>query len=599
MNAIHFNGVSYSASIYSYFSYFSTAISKVALLGTESLLQLGLYLGAGLVSGYQFYQGYQCRLNNPYHLDKRHKLVKCQALLQQAEELKKLNSTSNILPGLNECYELLNTIKQDVCTANEILELKHKLSLLYAEYDSNRSYALVQYHNCKYQLIDVALNLHQKQPDFDQNKLGSLLERALSDQVSDATTSTPCSRILKWNFLITEAALKLNLTYLADRALDHASALIKTFVDVDKISGLCQMAKKFKDLNKHDKMVSCLEEAQTSLKSLPEEKVSQAERIMASTYTECEYAHEWREGFELESKQRILNNQVILTKGDLENTKWIIGAIGKDKLLAENQELAEAMMRNLDQTIVANTETDDILDIAKIYLLLGAKEKALEAAEYAFKVIQKNSQNEADNDYVVFQLKDIIKFFSYKESPNRVEPMMKMLEQLYDQTSFEARVMISKDLIAHTIMNLYNKMKLKDKAQRMFEKHISESLQHEKRPFEKINRLVHQGLHDQYTIEQKKAVLEIAEKLLPDVNSISRPLANAIIAEAYLKVDPQRSIQLIEQYQNSKGAMHYVNGSVFAAAMAILFALPAKAPLILMGAGVIGSALALREFHGN
>lgn len=400
---------------------------------------------------------------------------------------------------------------------------------------------------------------------------------------------------LKFSFKIAKAFHKLQKPELKNQSLEQALRLTETFeVPLDKVNGFCRIAKCYHEMGDSNKAHDCLTLAENVVKNLvSNENLALAHLILARTHLSLENSIKMGQALKSEPLYQFQQNVNIPFNTDELNTlgEFVNQIVSDGKVLLQFQHLAERLTIKLDHTVksLANTKTKAInsnqsnklkslLSIAGACQILGEKFGAQVTAGLAFQEMQ-NLAKESIEKVDPFQLEQIIKYFSYKESSHTIEPMLQLLEQLYAQASFGISFGSScfdKNAIASLIRTLYKNGNLTEKSDAFSEKYLSDCLRRGREPFDVINGLVCYGADNKFSSKQIIASLEAAEKLLPNLSSTEYPLAASSIAKAHLSVDIQKSLKFIAQYQNSegtkhylKGTKHYLSGVIVAAAMGL------------------------------
>jgi len=109
MNGVNlaFNSITHSIA-----EFFSSPVSRITSIGIRAFAQLGQCLYAGYLAANSFYRGYKCKQHDSLQLSDHYKLVKCQALLNQIDAIKKGTENTQVqLNGamlLNECATLIS-----------------------------------------------------------------------------------------------------------------------------------------------------------------------------------------------------------------------------------------------------------------------------------------------------------------------------------------------------------------------------------------------------------------------------------------------------------------------------------------------------------
>jgi hypothetical protein len=588
--------------------YISALHSKVSTLGINVLVNLGIYLCMGLAVAVQFYQGYQCKQHNPFQLDDRLKFVKCAVILKEAKDLKKKDSAAIVVSLLEKCQTLLLSIKSDIRGEKE--DLICQLAVQFAESNPEKSYALTDQLFSHRYLSDVIKRLCKQDLDFDQTQLTTLLQKTLdaySDYMHKRKTVKPPPEDLLFYLDIAKTFNDLNKPQLRDISLNAAGQFIKNFeaektlLNLNDFNTYGRIAKCFYEMGKEEDALARLNYLKSLLNhpTLPQEELARAHLILARAYLDCEQSVKmWKELKDPSLLNFLQNSNVPFTIDEcntLETLRRLMTFEGK--LISEFEDFAQTLVNrlNITWTSVANSESiGPLLNIAYTYDTLNCKTEARlamnRAWDTAWKKIQTSpTQSITEKDLLTISM--IIHYFRGAEDFERMErildqiqPMLGQLEELYVQSSDDQSNEIH-------LLNFYKEMNLTEKSNLFFDKKIAKS-ENSKKPFEAITKWSYLVILKLLSLEQKKKCLEAAERLLPNLTeSVEYDLATQLIAKAYVEVDTQKSIQLIEHYQNSKGTQHYIGATVTAAVMVGTLYVNATASLGLVILGIFAKSV--------
>jgi tetratricopeptide (TPR) repeat protein len=602
--------------------YISALHSKVSTLGITVLANLGIYLYMGLAVAVQFYQGYQCKQHNPFQLDDGLKFVKCAVILKEAKDLKEKDSTANVVPLLEQCQTLLLSIKSDIRGKKE--KLICQLAVQFAESNPEKSYELASLLVDHQNLFQIIEKLCKKHPDFDQDRLKTLLVKTLDvyDRFLKGYDKPAPSHLI---FYLKTAKIshKWKDIYLKYRSLELAARLINNFKPgLDAFDGFfsiaqcsrevcneeyvishlnkakdaltphlepkfylncfylnyfnayARIAECFNEVGKKEEALSCLEDAKNLLNdpTVSPTKLTLAHLSLARAYLNCKESDKMKATLEAESLlQFIKNGDVPLNIDECKTLGQLITQItSEDKVIPEFENFASGLLNRLDKTwdCVNNSGSINLfLEIAYAYKALGNETKATEVMNQAWDTAWKKIQISPGQSITrtnTLQIFEIIDYLSKtEEGTNKFLPMLDNLELSCIESST-----LDGGREVRNLLQFYKKNNLTEKSNLFSDRYIANLIDFNN-SFSAINKLVSSFVSNyDVSVEQKKKYLEAAESLLPNLtNSAVYDLATEIIAEAYVKVNSQKSIQMIEQYQNSQGTKHYIEATFTAVVM--------------------------------
>ena len=142
----------------------------------------------------------------------------------------------------------------------------------------------------------------------------------------------------------------------------------------------------------------------------------------------------------------------------------------------------------------------------------------------------------------------------YEKHSDEVLEALQLLSNLYDKIpSFKS---LNKATIAWTIIGTYNRMERKNESMLFFNKYLSDLKNWKKEVDNQIIHLIPN--HPCFLPEQRKLLLEAAEALLSQGPSANHAHMTSLIAKGYLKVDRQKSLELLKKYKTTKATHHFV-----------------------------------------
>jgi len=550
----------------------SSIVSTTTNLGLAAIAQNGLFIIGGVYAASSFYKAYQ--LKQDAQLDEKLKLIKCGALLSQADILKDKDSKDQVRDILLRCEALANTIKPN---PESIVQLKKEYILLelvkqFAKIDSEKSMALTHQLAERWNLLR-AIEALCKSQIFTSSELKPLLIKVFAlAKNGGADESDDSERSDEIDFFIRLAYLSFDLgdTEMQEKSLSEADQLIKSYkpninqFQLEQHFKVVEFHRKTNN-NSHGKAFQCLEEAKALIDNGDNQNSSLLHLMIARQYWLLERWDEVKKDV-----VKVLETILAAWDGSLNSDEftalcYIFRVFGLERTNDENdqfQNLIKLAIKQLDKTLesidVDSTKEmksllcERLLSLAKIFRTSENDEKAEKAAGLAFKVFEKwVSEDPATDKINLYRLKDIIRYHLTNEKPESTKHMIELLKQLYHRIPFHKDLGVHyepKPMIALQILDLYKEVKLKNEGSEFFEEYLSDLYQ-DKKPFDALINLVELGVNSEFTSEQNRKSLEIAERLLSQVSSKDYLEAIRGISRAYSLVDPEKSIQLINDYQ--------------------------------------------------
>ncbi len=553
---------------------------------TSLLAKINWVFGAYLTAAvsycvYNLYKAYQLKCHTSFGLDSRLKLAKCKALLAEVEEKKK--KSEDIQPLLQECEALLASItgKKDVSDKNECLV---KLAEHYAKDHPDSSFKISMGITDSFALFKMAQGLQKERPDSNREKLESLFTRAFQLRIKEIKNPPPKSKFYVGHVVnllkFAKAFHSLQMDGSKNEALEKAMNLAKALEGpLLQLQAFYQIAEYCQEMGNQKGVNFSIEEILNLSQS---GKISGNDLINAQIclahvfYSAGDY--EKMKGKLDEVLEPFRKEDVIEPAKGFYVLAKLLKKIKEDKKVDESHrtlvvgEFIERALIKLPtlSDCLATVRINAYLNIADGCKDLGDQEKMKEARNAAFTEIQALPEGTKEERESKIDLLALVMHI-YKETPSEALPVIKVLEGLYDQCpSDDTAAFCNKHGIGRSIIEFYHETGLIDEGGVFFKQYLSDMENKEKEPFNKLNKLAHLAKYFNYinprgSPEQIKALLEAAEKWAPKIPSLHDARATSLLAEGYLGVDRQKSLRLLEEYQDRQ-AMRCV---VVASAVAI------------------------------
>ncbi len=593
------------------------SLANTSLFGRINWV-FGLYMGY-LTAGasyclYNVYKAYQLKCHISSGLDNQFKLAKCKVLFKEVQEK---NNGEGVQPLLQECESLLGSITDNTCSLDK-KELLLGLALYYAKNKNpERSYQITEQLSASNDLLNIAGNILQNNLDFATAKLNALFTRAYeaNNQENQRLISpfkTPSMEIPRL-LLLARAFHLLKNSELKNDCITKAVGLMKTLEsDSEQIVALSRIVQCYQDIEEPGQIGSFIGSAQKLLiRNRAGVDLLQPRLVLA--YILFSIGKFEKMDQELEEVVKLFE------KEDPKTTVKELYSFAKFiKKIANNQK-AESNFKNFAVEPLINTalqalarpesstsEFEDrlylspealykidvnrievYLSIASIYQeeLLNNPDAKQQLIRYAFQEIQRlpeSTEKELDSK------RDLLTRLTYfcKQDLETAEKIMQILKGWYDQRTLPTSTSSTrwnKPEFGREILMLYYKIGLTKESQPFFKKYLSYIKdQKNEKAFIKISQLVTCAKLNGG--EQTKALLEAAESLLPQLTSPNEyKSALSILIEGYLQVDRQKSLKLLESYEDQQANSYLMTASITAVAMGVLHFYPKAAPFLSLG----------------
>jgi len=625
--------LSFSNAAQAFTQFIKSPVSRITSLGTGTIAGLGLYFCSGLYIAYNFYHGYRCNqvtsLNlDDNRLDDRFKLLRAEYLLQKIKGMKE-NPIEDKKPLLVKAEQLISSIKtDDIFDRNNANNALFELSMIYAETDPEKSLQLASQLTSKNSLCQAALMLHEKLPKVEISKLLEkarmihlvyisdmtlkLLQKACEINLAFVNDKKPQHFIFKNNIEDVNFYLDLAAVYekLKDdtrsSCLEDARTLNNSFTDpLRKLAGLCNICvfvhKKTPNLQDDLSFTTALSAAKAMLKGenpeVPKKHLVLGHLMLAKTLHTLENSSKMKNELQSAPILEFQNlNNIPFSPEEMAILERVVTEISfKGAVLPGFEAFANALTQRLDITLQNCKEQESalpeyILRIAKAYSDLGNKEKAKEAAQYAFKRVQdlETVLKADDTPYSLGGALYRIIYYCNDGTPESFRPMLEMLKDLCTKSMSNSEFLEDASI---WLFAAYKQTNLQDEAAEYFKQYLSNisTPGPKEGVFDVIDRLVNTLPSMYLTKDQRMACLNKACELLSQESSnITKTQYIRMIAEGYLKVDPEQSNRLIDYYETTQlktkltteKQAYYTRGVVGTALVASLYFYPPVLPFI-------------------
>lgn len=532
---------------------------------------------------YNLYKAYQLKCHTSFGLDSRLKLAKCNALFAEVEERKK--KSEDIHPLLQKCEALLASItgKKDVFDKNEC---QIKLAEHYAKDHPDSSFKISIGIKASFALFKIAQGLQKERPDFDREKFELLFTRAFQLRIEEIKNPPPKSKfyvgdvvnLLEFAKAFHSLQMDGSKNEALEKTMDLAKALEGPLLQLQafyQIAKYCQEMRNQGGVNFSIESIEGILNLSRSLKISDDDLINAQISLADVFYSAGDYGKmkdkldEALESFQKEDVIAPAKGFYLLAK--------LLKKIKEDEKVDESRrnlavghfiERALIKLPTLSDCLAAD-RINAYLNIASGCKKLGNQEKMKAARNAAFTEIQALPEGTKEERESKIDLLALVMRF-YKETPSEAQPVIKVLEGLYDRCpSDDTVIFCNKHEIGRRIIGFYHETGLVDEGGVFFKQYLSDMENKEKEPFDKLNKLAHLAKYFNYinprgSPEQIKTLLEAAEKWAPKIPSLHDARVTSLLAEGYLGVDRQKSLRLLEEYQNRKAVSCLVSASVVA-----------------------------------
>ncbi len=474
-----------------------------------------------------------------------------------------------------------------------------ELIQIYAKIDLNHADELAQRLTSHDDVFEAAQLIQKTKPDFDHQKL--LLHFGKSLQLLTAEAGK--ERKFAIPFLDVNSSLDLAKAF--HRLKDEKSKTIalglalifkqKCNGSLSQIRALCEIAKVCHKIGNQDHYTRSVEEA----KKLCSDVLSKSDLVHAHlTFAHLflsthEYAKMDEELKEIQEAFQAADSYVRAEKcGELVvimNKIQTTETVSSEFKNFSVEPLIKAVSDSLPSALSATTadrRAKAYLDVAGAYSELGKDNEAKQTLRLALdqiKTLPENTEEEIKTKDDLLRKATVF----YKKHSDEVCETLQLLNNLYDKIpSFES---LKKETIALTIIHTYNEMGRKHESMLFFNKYLSDKKNQKKEVESQIIYLMSD--YPCFLPEQRKALLEAAEALLPKVSSSTYADMTSRIAEGYLKVDRQKSLELLKKYETTmkmtRATHHFALAAFSAFTAGITYFYPQTRIFLSVGVGAL------------
>jgi hypothetical protein len=589
--------------ISSTFSAFSPANSS-PLTGKMNVL-FGLavaYCAAGAAYVlYNFYQAYQFSTHSSFGLSEKLKLIKCEALLLKAAEKK---ASEDVQPLLQQCEALLDSIIIDRSHSDPLTDavdcfrihdkerLLVKLAQYYAERDPARAWSIAEHLTSSDNIFDVAESIRKHHPTWKLVPLYQLADEArekeaISIALTGSTTVNTMDDIA-WSLKLAKIYFGKELIHRASVHLEKAQNLALTIENpLDQLIAHCSIAELCTEVQTQINRNSSIAAAKELIPKMPIEDLVQARLILAETYLQYK---------KFNDMDQELSNVVKLLQEEPATHKDLVTYV---RFIKKNQEHFVSSFRDsqikdlIDQVLnytsklVGKNKVEAYLNLSSLYLeelaeYPASKEDLRSEVASLIGAMPESSETEISSKIDSW----CRHIYFYKQDPDGAHSIIYTLERLYEQCPLKtaSQENWSRAQLGQRIVALYEQMGLADEP--FFQRYLLDIvLQRDKDTSCKVTELSMTGFPSIYSKQQNKSKLVAAESLLPQLSNREWSTAQAEIAKGYLRVDPQKSLDILADLENDQAKSCLIKAAVTGVGLAALHFCPLASPVIFLGVG--------------
>lgn len=586
-------------------SAFSPANSSLLTGKMNVLFGLAVaYCAAGAAYAlYNFYQAYQFSTHSSFGLSEKLKLIKCEALLLKAAEKK---AQEDVQPLLQQFEALLDSIIIDRPHSDPLDDavdrprihakerLLVKLAQHHAEKNPAHAYLIAQHLTSSDRIFDVAESIRKHHPTW---RLASLFQlaaearekEALSIALTGPSTVNTMDGIV-WSLKLAEAYLWQGLSQVGVKLAQKALMLALTIENpLDKMKALGCIANCQYKPQAYDSIAV----AKDLLRNMPIEDLVQAHLILADVYLHNKRFLDM--GPELDAVVKLFQKEpathkdlAIYARFIKKNNEHFISSIGASQV----QDLINQVLKYIS-TLVGKNKVEAYLNLSSIYLeeLVEDPESRNEIRDEVASLI--GGMPELSEKEISSKIDSWCRLiYFYKQDPQGAQSIIYELERLYDlcPLNTDSQEIWSKAKLGHRIIALYGLMGLADVSDKFFQKQVSDIVYQSDRDGDidascKITKLSMTDFPSIHSKQQNEAKLDAAERFLPQLSNREWNTAQANIAEGYLRVDPQKSLDILTDLENHQRNICLIKATITGVGLAALRFCPLASPVIFLGVG--------------
>lgn len=578
MEKIHF-GVSYyplESSVFSSFC-FSLTVSKIILISKEILLSYSLLIFNTFLGIYHFFRAYQFKWHtNSFLLDGDLKLIECKRLLKQIRKVQK-NSPENISSLLQKCMSLCLSIKNKSCYGKE--KFLFDFCIYYAEKNNLDGCFLIAENlsNIAY-LLDLMKNIQSKNPSHPS--LLPLCIRIFNLLQKENGFFFLASRLRQYLVLAEFFHSFKNQDY-QTKSVNEALNIYNGFTGLEKLYAHLDMTKYYHKINDEDSVKNYINTFQ-DLGSFRGKEKSSAILLLIDAYASFK---------EYDKLNKIMEYLCENPNPSEQNIRLIA------KLIKEHHDSNQKKSEHILNCVYPNyytsylTKTKEISDkttkIKACINLIGSNnsckfedpnlEKPLDLALENIDTLPETSDEEILNkSELIFQITNLECFDEINK--NKKIELVQKLEVLYSNCSNKDK----QEEIGRKILQLYKKLEIKEDFLSTFLKNIEK----DKDNCQKIlwyYSLTNKDNDEFYCLDlmQKKQLLKKAEDLLLLVADFHYAKMASLIADAYLEIDSEKSLEILKEYETYRGNSCLATAAVYSFFAGAIYKFPYKSNIIL------------------
>lgn len=548
-------------------------ISKILSVSKKVFLSYGVLIINGSLSIYHLFRAYQFKWHtNPFLLEDHLKIVACKILLKQIYE----TDSENVKSLCQKFKALCESLGKN--SSNEKEKLLFDLSVYYVEKKNlNECLLIAEKLSDANHLLNLAKIIRQNH--LSSPNLLNLYNKAFQGLNNEKTFGQ--------EYLILKSYLELaeRFHYLGDgisktECIQKAMGIYNWFTYSKRLYVCFTIAQFYQQINDQESLEKYIE----SLPVLDNFNEINKNKPILNLITASFWPYlVYKKHEKLDQIKDYLQNNPNPIEQDINS---IFNFIKKLKGSWEKKypHTPETALENIlnyffpDYYASYLKKTHEIKDISEKvnacialigYCISNNKKDIKSNLDLALEQIAKLPESSSEEIYKKFDLiSRLIDLDCFvPENENKKLELMQKLEDLFDKYSDERKQeRLSEginltDLMGHEILQLYKKSG-KD-ANTFFSKFLQKREMKEENENSKIISYSLLAKQKVYSFEQKKELLEKAEKLLSNVSDIHYHRMASLIADSYLEIDSQKSVEIIKQYENYKGESSLYNSAIY------------------------------------
>ncbi len=553
-------------------------------------LVYGLFFAGLSYCAYNLYRVYQYTQHTSYGLNDNLKLAKCHALYAKAKE----KDCQGVQSLLLQCEEILVSITDEKLLKDKE-ELLVKLAKLHAQYRNlEYAYKLAESLSLSDNIFNVAISLLIA--NFDATRLDDLIIQAFEAKKQE-NKQLDVDTLLMFAKSISSS----NLIYangIVKNAKELANSLKET---LPKIRALCQIAQCLQERGNLEGAKIAIETARTHFldgKTTSAEDV-EIRLVLADAFFSARDFENMN--IELKAVRKLITektqpakNVYLLAK--LQNKIKNTAKVDEKFKSFDFEKLISPTMYDLAKNLSDGNRAEDCLTLASMYQegFLEESDKKQNVLDKAFEYI--DLLRESTDEDIKSKIDLLERLSSFDNSDVR-DVVISKLVTLYNKKNQSDRDSKIQAVIASKILKIYNKEGLEQQSGLFLQECRTNLENTNANACDKIGQLVAFAEHIDHgghlTTEQMVTQLKAAEALLPQLDpSISYEGTLALIAKGYSQIDPQKSLELLGNYQDKQAKSCKITAAVSAALSGITYFYPGPG-LLLSGAYAVSRRMGL------